>query len=246
VPGIRHHFRKQCLTVKYEESAWQRTGAAVTDMASALLTVQHQPDTCLSCVSSIGKVGTKCSVGDVPKITRCAGGLDASRLAWEYSQPAPPDGKSLSIEASGKTIFSEHPPPASVAASLNASVASAVQGGGTCVHGISTPFYDLPNLGPNMQPFRGGDEVGCRKLCEQYMPACKSYVFYDRGCHPSPAYSDSLCWLKSGTDGQNSLDCSCMGIMAPDPPMCPTTSIPTAGEGRDSLPAGQTCSEQSR
>jgi hypothetical protein len=63
-PYIRHRGTGQCLTVKYGTQHWWRIGAAEQNEAHALLTVQHQPNTCLSCVSSGGGVGTKCSVGE--------------------------------------------------------------------------------------------------------------------------------------------------------------------------------------
>jgi hypothetical protein len=47
---ITHRKCGKCLAVEYETSDWKRTGAAVQDEAHALLTVQHQPNTCLSCV----------------------------------------------------------------------------------------------------------------------------------------------------------------------------------------------------
>ena len=37
-----------------------------------------------------------------------------------------------------------------------------------------------------------------------------------------------------------------MGTMTPPPPMCYTTTRPSAGEGRDLLPPGEECGDQSR
>jgi hypothetical protein len=54
----------------------------------ALLSVRHQPDTCVSCVASKGGFGPKtCRVGDRPSITRCQGNADLTRLAWQYIYP---------------------------------------------------------------------------------------------------------------------------------------------------------------
>jgi hypothetical protein len=89
-PEIRNVGSDLCLAMQLGTTDWHRGGAADRNEWDALITVRHQPDTCVACVSSKGQGGVRwpqCQLGDNPHVTRCLGRLDPSRLAWEYRYP---------------------------------------------------------------------------------------------------------------------------------------------------------------
>jgi hypothetical protein len=269
-PFIFHMRSYNCLTMMYETNDWKRDSAPQVDEEQALITAAHQPDTCLACVSSSGAVGTECKVGDVPKVTRCSGTLDASRLTWSY-KVAHGSNADESVAAVPEEKF--HSPatlaflaaitsPSSSASAAVAGASGAPARAGPCVHGRNMRFFDMvnvrngtdPNTGRELyapNPWHNATENGCRKLCELNAPGCKSYVFMKKHCEPTPkvplGHKTNDCYIKTSDQGEEvTEDCSCMGTMTPPAPMCATTTLPSAGEGRDMLPPGDSCSTQDK
>jgi hypothetical protein len=201
-PFIKNLGVNLCLAMQLDTADWSRSGAAAQSEAQALITVQHQPDTCLSCVKSSG-ANSVCQVGDRPRITRCSGGHESTRLSWEYMTLAPP----------------AHSPG----------------GDGECVWGINMWFFDINPGAPMLNLTVSQCQVACQEEAK-----CKAYVFKKQGCLGVPT---DQCWLKSSDQGQERAEtCTCLGIMAPEPPMCATNAVPSAGEQRDLLPSGVRCS----
>jgi hypothetical protein len=91
-PYLKNLGAKRCVTMQLPGTTtdWARSTSPDADAANALLTVRHQLDSCLSCVSSNSSSSQQCKAGDVPHITRCKGVLDPTRLAWSYQTSPPP------------------------------------------------------------------------------------------------------------------------------------------------------------
>jgi hypothetical protein len=255
---IRNRRYRTCLSVSLNTKDWRRTGQADLDESQALISVQHQPDSCLACVSSSGEAGQTCGVGDVPKITRCNGALDGSRLTWAYqTNTSATSDVQAGHQQEMSNITVDTPVNPSFVSLMNSRAGLArlmklksfqsKKTAGECVPGFNIYNYNLP-LATN--PFRNVSEPICRSLCA-FHPGCKAYVFVKQGCEKTDLNPTGTatpdCFLKS-IDGPNiaSQACSCMGTTTLPPPMCATTQLPSAGSGRDSLPDGETCSEQSR
>jgi hypothetical protein len=254
---LRSVWLNYCLSANIQTNDWTRTGQADEDEPQALVSVAHQPDTCLACVSSSGDVGQTCKVGDIPKITRCNGALDSSRLTWAYQQnlSATADGvhankhvqHNSAVNALAKSSFVSLMRLNSLMRHKSFKSKVAAGAPGECIPGFTLYNFDLP-LATN--PVRNVSEAICRSLCD-FHPGCKAYVFEKQGCSKSSRNPKGTatpdCYLKSSA-GPNivSQECSCMGTMGTPPPMCATTQLPSAGSGRDLLPLGETCSNLPR
>jgi hypothetical protein len=257
----------KCLTMVYETTDWSRDGAPQVDEDQALITAAHQPDTCLACISSSGKVSMACEVGDVPQVTRCNGKIDASRLTWSYKVA---HGRSRT--AAGEIASARHGMMresnstlaflAAMARSSPPATSTGAASAGPCIRGLNMRFFDMSIVVNGTRPDTGGPRYAtnpshnmtadkCRKLCDLNAPGCKAYVFLKKHCEATSKlplghkYND--CYLKLSDQGNEvSEDCSCMGTVSPPAPMCATTTLPSAGEGRDMLPPGQSCSTQDK
>jgi hypothetical protein len=244
-PIYLHTTVHQWLTVHvkhYLLRDWTRAGAADLDLNEALLSVRHQPDTCLSCVGARG-TSAKCQVGDVPSISRCNGEQHPSRLTWAYQTLVALDvdrgSESDMLDGVGVGGAKTDEGRARGGASAGARGGAAGVGGATvpsCIPGLNMrgdDVSDTPKGG-----FHGYDKPGCQDAC-QSRTDCVAYVFLREGCE----HSQDTCYLKATLEGNGVTSCACFAAkpFTKLPAMCATMAVPSSGNDRSLLPAGLSC-----